>query len=231
MMKNWMLQFIRSRGFFGILLLAAYPNAAFDLCGICCGHSLMPFWEFFGATLIGKGVIKVSGQAAFFIAIFREGSRERVFNALEHALPSRLPLMQHFGMADGGTTTPAQALRRWVNGGITDFQSGVAHRAKVASAAAAAAQRSNVFPASPLDGLLYVIESIGSPFVVIDKGRRSFLHLLRFMSPWRLTMAVMVGSFVKNVVEQVALAYAAERDEDALLQKMRAWEKKIQMRE
>ena len=46
-------------GFIGILVLAAWPNAAFDLCGICCGHFLMPFWEFFGATLIGKGLIKV----------------------------------------------------------------------------------------------------------------------------------------------------------------------------
>jgi hypothetical protein len=58
-MKNWMLGFIRRHGFWGILLLAAYPNAAFDLCGICCGHFLMPFWQFFGATLLGKGVIKV----------------------------------------------------------------------------------------------------------------------------------------------------------------------------
>lgn len=49
----------QAHGFWGILLLAAYPNAAFDLCGICCGHFLMPFWEFFGATLIGKGGIKV----------------------------------------------------------------------------------------------------------------------------------------------------------------------------
>jgi len=47
-------------GFVGILLLAAWPNAAFDLCGICCGHFLMPFWDFFGATFIGKALLKVS---------------------------------------------------------------------------------------------------------------------------------------------------------------------------
>ena len=46
----------------GILLLASWPNAAFDLCGICCGAFKMPFWEFFGATLIGKGGVKVNGQ-------------------------------------------------------------------------------------------------------------------------------------------------------------------------
>jgi len=45
-------------GFWGIFLLAAWPNALFDLCGICCGHFLMPFWQFFGATLAGKAVVK-----------------------------------------------------------------------------------------------------------------------------------------------------------------------------
>jgi len=58
-MQSWMTGFIRTHGFAGILLLAAWPNAAFDLCGICCGHFQMPFWRFFGATFIGKALIKV----------------------------------------------------------------------------------------------------------------------------------------------------------------------------
>jgi uncharacterized membrane protein YdjX (TVP38/TMEM64 family) len=70
-MQAWMMRVIQQHGFYGILLLASWPNAAFDLCGICCGAFLMPFWEFFGATLIGKGVIKVSGQSLFFVALFR----------------------------------------------------------------------------------------------------------------------------------------------------------------
>ena len=49
----------RRHGFWGIFLLAAWPNALFDLCGICCGHFLMPFWQFFGATFCGKALIKV----------------------------------------------------------------------------------------------------------------------------------------------------------------------------
>ena len=48
----------RRHGFWGIFLLAAWPNALFDLCGICCGHFLMPFWQFFGATLAGKAIVK-----------------------------------------------------------------------------------------------------------------------------------------------------------------------------
>ena len=47
-------------GFWGIFLLAAWPNALFDLCGICCGHFLMPFWEFIGATMAGKALVKAS---------------------------------------------------------------------------------------------------------------------------------------------------------------------------
>lgn len=73
-MQAWMMRIIQTHGFLGILLLASWPNAAFDLCGICCGAFLMPFWEFFGATLIGKGVIKVNGQALFFTMLFRCGA-------------------------------------------------------------------------------------------------------------------------------------------------------------
>jgi membrane protein YqaA with SNARE-associated domain len=48
-MKNWMLEKIQRYGFRAILLLAAWPNAAFDLCGMACGQFMMPFWTFFGA--------------------------------------------------------------------------------------------------------------------------------------------------------------------------------------
>ena len=39
----------------------------FDLAGVTCGHFLIPFWTFFSATAIGKGVIKVSLQSMFYI--------------------------------------------------------------------------------------------------------------------------------------------------------------------
>ncbi len=54
-----MVHIIRTYGFFGIMMLASWPNAAFDLCGICCGAYRLPFWQFFGATLVGKGFVKV----------------------------------------------------------------------------------------------------------------------------------------------------------------------------
>jgi len=34
------------------------------------GYVNMPFWTFFIATALGKGVVKVNGQAAFFISLF-----------------------------------------------------------------------------------------------------------------------------------------------------------------
>jgi membrane protein YqaA with SNARE-associated domain len=52
--KVFLLWLLRNYGFYGVLLMASYPNIAFDLCGIACGHFLMPFWTFFLATFIGS---------------------------------------------------------------------------------------------------------------------------------------------------------------------------------
>lgn len=160
------LQVIQQHGFVGILMLASWPNAAFDLCGICCGAFKMPFIQFFGATVsqrglvgvgalccracsrasvlahpaekitnmhthmqhppisnryprsqaIGKGVVKVNGQTAFFVALFRHASREAILGAIGSLLPSRLP-----GLPESAQP-PAAALRRLVDGQIQRFQ-------------------------------------------------------------------------------------------------------------
>ena len=59
-------------GFFGILACASIPNPLFDLAGITCGHFLVPFWTFFGATLIGKAIIKTHLQQLTVIVAFNE---------------------------------------------------------------------------------------------------------------------------------------------------------------
>merc|ERR1711862_575438 len=59
-------------GFFGILACASIPNPLFDLAGITCGHFLIPFWTFFGATLIGKAIIKMHIQKIFVIFAFNQ---------------------------------------------------------------------------------------------------------------------------------------------------------------
>jgi len=65
-------QLVERVGFFGILAAASIPNPLFDLAGITCGHFLVPFWTFFGATLIGKAVIKMHIQKIFVILAFNK---------------------------------------------------------------------------------------------------------------------------------------------------------------
>ena len=69
-MQVWMLDFMEYYDFWGIVAMAAWPNAAFDMCGIVCGHLLFPFWKFFGATLIGKGFMKAPMQSICFTMLF-----------------------------------------------------------------------------------------------------------------------------------------------------------------
>eukprot|EP00922_Rhytidocystis_sp_ex-Travisia-forbesii_P032196 GHVS01047894.1.p1 GENE.GHVS01047894.1~~GHVS01047894.1.p1 ORF type:complete len:466 (-),score=68.72 GHVS01047894.1:1256-2653(-) len=69
-MKIWMLDMIQRYGSLSVVLLSCWPNMLFDLCGIVCGHFMMPFWSFFGALCLGKAIIKVILQAAFFVFLF-----------------------------------------------------------------------------------------------------------------------------------------------------------------
>jgi len=69
-LKMWTIAFTQKHGFLGVFLLASWPNAAFDMCGMCCGYVLMPFWTFFIATCMGKGIVKVNLQAFFFVMLF-----------------------------------------------------------------------------------------------------------------------------------------------------------------
>jgi hypothetical protein len=87
---------VKNYGFIGILLMSAWPNAAFDMCGICAGHFAMPFWQFFGATLIGKAVIKVSGQVCVLLLVGSHASRALAVAAVDRlAANVGLPLVGH----------------------------------------------------------------------------------------------------------------------------------------
>jgi uncharacterized membrane protein YdjX (TVP38/TMEM64 family) len=77
---------VEKAGFIGILLCASIPNPLFDLAGITCGHFLVPFWTFFGATLIGKAVIKMHIQKIFVILAFNETLLESAIELL-HVIP------------------------------------------------------------------------------------------------------------------------------------------------
>ena len=87
---------VKNYGFIGILLMSAWPNAAFDMCGICAGHFAMPFWQFFGATLIGKAVIKVSGQVCVLLLVGSHASRAVAVATVDRfAAKVGLPLVGH----------------------------------------------------------------------------------------------------------------------------------------
>lgn len=75
--KAWMVHVLQRHGFWALVALASCPNAAFDLCGICCGHFGMPFAMFLGGTLLGKGFIKASWQCVFLTIVFTSSVRRR----------------------------------------------------------------------------------------------------------------------------------------------------------
>ncbi|KAG1656178.1 hypothetical protein FOA52_008717 [Chlamydomonas sp. UWO 241] len=113
-----MVQFIERRGFVGLLFLASWPNAAFDLCGMACGAFLMPFWTFFVATLLGKGVFKVNAQSAVLVALFMKAPRDRILASIHRFLPEKLP----------GLRLPrplSTELHDFVERSIAKFQAGI----------------------------------------------------------------------------------------------------------
>lgn len=93
-LKEKMILFLHTYGFYGVLLMASYPNLAFDLCGVCCGHFLMPFMSFFMATFLGKAVIRNSYQSFFYVMLCSEEYLEYIIRWIQHVLPDDWALDQ-----------------------------------------------------------------------------------------------------------------------------------------
>lgn len=77
---------IKYFGFWGILVFASVPNPLFDLAGFICGSCDVPLVTFFGATFIGKAVIKASIQTFFIITLFSQS--KTIINLLDQYFPS-----------------------------------------------------------------------------------------------------------------------------------------------
>ncbi|KAJ7308849.1 hypothetical protein JRQ81_008120 [Phrynocephalus forsythii] len=75
------------------LIAPQIPNPLFDLAGITCGHFLVPFWTFFGATLIGKAIIKMHIQKLFVIVTFSKHIVEQMVSLIG-AVPGVGPSLQ-----------------------------------------------------------------------------------------------------------------------------------------
>ena len=50
-----------------ILFVSAWPNVAFDMCGLMCGYYNLTLTEFLVPTIIGKSLIKSPAQSVFII--------------------------------------------------------------------------------------------------------------------------------------------------------------------
>eukprot|EP00698_Gefionella_okellyi_P016153 TRINITY_DN4604_c0_g1_i1.p1 TRINITY_DN4604_c0_g1~~TRINITY_DN4604_c0_g1_i1.p1 ORF type:complete len:423 (+),score=67.77 TRINITY_DN4604_c0_g1_i1:55-1323(+) len=78
-------------GFWGILVFASVPNPLFDLAGLTSGHFLIPFATFFTATLIGKGLIKVTIQSVLVVLVFSEQQLQALLALLSRVASSWEP--------------------------------------------------------------------------------------------------------------------------------------------
>lgn len=114
-MKKWMIDFMRRWGFWGVFAMAAWPNAAFDLCGICCGAMKLPFVKFFGATALGKGIVKTTYQAMFFVTIFSE-------TYLNAALPIVVRALQSLDNTLGGDLGLARRVEAGLRSTVSKFE-------------------------------------------------------------------------------------------------------------
>jgi vacuole membrane protein 1 len=112
---QWLVGFVERWGFLAVLALASWPNALFDFCGLACGRLRMPFWTFFAATLLGKGIFKVSMQCVVLLALFSARSREALLAWLEAAAPRTIPGLNF-------SAPPGHVLRDFVERGFRRFQ-------------------------------------------------------------------------------------------------------------
>ncbi|XP_017771369.1 PREDICTED: vacuole membrane protein 1 isoform X1 [Nicrophorus vespilloides] len=142
---------VQKVGFMGILACASIPNPLFDLAGITCGHFLVPFWTFFGATLIGKAVIKMHIQKMFVIIAFNET-----------LINSALSWLTVIPMIGGHLEVP---FRTFLNGQKTKLHSkGAAAEASAAAAGGGGSVLSSVFELFVFAMILYFVVSIVNSF-------------------------------------------------------------------
>lgn len=81
-----MIRIINKIGFVGILLCAAIPNPLFDAAGVASGIAKVPFLTFFGATFIGKAIIKVLLQSSFVVFLFHSNNLDLLISQIDKKL-------------------------------------------------------------------------------------------------------------------------------------------------
>lgn len=94
----WMIKIINKVGFVGILLCAAIPNPLFDAAGVASGIAQIPFLSFFGATLIGKAIIKVLLQSSFVILSFHNKNLDSLIERINMRLGELFPSIKDLNL-------------------------------------------------------------------------------------------------------------------------------------
>jgi membrane protein YqaA with SNARE-associated domain len=182
---EWMLRLVERHGLIAVVLLSAWPNAAFDMCGMACGHFLMPFWTFFSGLVLGKAFIKVNIQCSFFLILFRESSRNAILDSLRNSLTMKVPLM------DDGTK-------------LGDLITGVILKNVEKIRDGGEASTYTPQKGSFVEDLREGVKSFPN-FV-------AFLGAI-MPSPLNLIMLMLVAIFIISCIEQLARQYKAEEDE------------------
>ncbi|KAK9815151.1 hypothetical protein WJX73_008909 [Symbiochloris irregularis] len=195
-MKAWMLGIIERFGFWGVFLLSAWPNAAFDLCGICCGQFGMGFWEFFGGTFAGKALVKVNLQTLVLLSLFRKQSRERIMGWLEWCLPNSIPYVWR------SERTPAQVVHEVLLSRITVFKASITTRQQHA-----------------IDSRWFYLR-LSDNFrssEALGRWAWSFVPVFGGTSLWSFIVFMMVFQFLKDCIEQFAQSHMAHHHNLQLL--------------
>ena len=123
---------IQRYGFFAVLVAASVPNPLFDLAGITCGHFQVPFLTFFGATMIGKSLIKVTLQCIFLILAAKKGESflktlvgddadASIEKLLEQSLPSKSSSIETKGSLTTVVSIIKSAWKGFLGGMIVFF--------------------------------------------------------------------------------------------------------------
>jgi hypothetical protein len=230
-LKIWTVDFTEKHGFLGIFLLASWPNAAFDMCGMCCGYLMMPFWTFFLATLLGKGVVKVNFQAIFFVNLFGKNFFCLVCNFLDklNATAQRL-LAKDFGLKRIAEKARGKLLRKFAaqarfplekifpRAEMTLVLADIANLYKDHDDGMAIAKRVlQEFDASG-EGLLSLQEMQAAASHTDGKVSLSSLDPGTGTSPlkmlWDGFIMFLVFYFLYKVIDQIAVSQQAELDEE-----------------
>eukprot|EP00743_Colponemidia_sp_Colp-15_P002565 GILK01002780.1.p1 GENE.GILK01002780.1~~GILK01002780.1.p1 ORF type:complete len:467 (+),score=81.03 GILK01002780.1:45-1403(+) len=129
-LKKMVYESLQNYGFFAIMVFASVPNPLFDLAGITCGHFLIPFATFFGATFIGKAIVKVHIQMLFVIAVFSKHHVENLTNFVENAAAAVYPglkgkftgiIEKQKAALHGSSAAATEGNENWVQWGWNTF--------------------------------------------------------------------------------------------------------------